>query len=81
MLAQPITVIPRVGTRKAQLGAKLDLHTLRDVIFSFPRAYKDFTAVVSPDQAEAGMEGLFHGRIADLTERALFRNRDRKSVV
>ena len=58
---------------KAQLGAKLTC-TPCDVIFSFPRAYKDFCRV-SPDQAEAGMEGLFHGRIADLTERALFRNR------
>ena len=75
MLAQPITVIPRVGKRKAQLGEKLELYTLRDVLFSFPRAYKDFTAVLRPDQAETGQEGLFHGRIADLSERALTHNR------
>lgn len=75
MLEQPITVIPRVGTRKAQLAAKLKLHTLRDVLFSFPRAYKDFTAALSPDQAEIGAEALFHGQIADLIERELSRNR------
>jgi len=75
MLAQPITVIPRVGTRKAQLAAKLGLHTLRDVLFSFPRVYKDFTAILNPDQAEIGMEALFYGKLTDVVERSLTRNR------
>ena len=59
MLTHPITVLPGVGKAKAKLAAKLNLETIADVLHSYPRTYKDFTKVISPDQAEIGSEGLF----------------------
>lgn len=75
MLTQPITIIPRVGRAKAELAAKLDLRTVGDILHSYPRTYKDFTTIISPDDAEVGSEGLFFGRLVDLNERNLSRNR------
>jgi len=75
LLTHPVTALPGVGKAKASLAAKLGLHTVADVLFSFPRAYKDFSQILSPDQAEPGMEGLFYGKLADLNERQLPQNR------
>lgn len=69
MLTHPITVLPGVGKAKAKLAAKLNLETIADVLHSYPRTYKDFTKVISPDQAEIGSEALFYGRLIDLNER------------
>ena len=71
MLEHPVTVIPGIGKSRAKLAAKLDLETVRDVLFSFPRTYKDYTHIFSPDKAEIGMEKLFAGELIDLREKKL----------
>ena len=53
----------------------MDLRTVGDILHSYPRTYKDFTTIISPDDAEVGSEGLFFGRLVDLNERNLSRNR------
>ncbi len=75
MLDHPITEIPGIGSSRAKLASKLDLKTVRDVLFSFPRAYKDYTKTFSVDQAESGMENLFAGELIDLHEKRLKGNR------
>lgn len=70
-LDSPVTVLPGIGPRRAKTLAKLDLHTVRDVLFSFPRAYKDFTRVFRPDEVDDGKEQLVHGDLVDLTERSI----------
>lgn len=75
MLASPVTVLPGVGPKRAEQIKKLGLETVYDVLFSFPRDYKDFTKVLTPDQGQAGFEQLFHGRLTNLIERPLANQR------
>ena len=42
-LTQPTQFIKGVGPARAELLAKLGLHTAADVLFFFPRSYEDFT--------------------------------------
>ena len=75
MLEQPVTALPGIGKAKEQTLKKLQLMTVGDVLFSYPRAYKDFTRILSPDQASEGMTGLFFGELVDVQEKKLQKNR------
>ena len=59
MLTQPITIIPRVGRAKAELAAKLDLRTVGDILQSYPRTYKDFTTIISPEMQRLAAKVYF----------------------
>ncbi len=71
MLDQPVTVLTGVGPKRAQELEKLGLVTLRDVLFSFPRSYKDFQTIVEPHQVTAGEEQLVSGPLFYLQERPI----------
>lgn len=75
MLIQPTTALPGVGKARAKLLEKLDLSSVGDVIFSFPRSYQDYSQVLTPGAAEVGITGLFFGNLVDLHEKSLGRNR------
>jgi ATP-dependent DNA helicase RecG len=45
LLARPAQYIAGVGPQRAELLAKLDLHTARDVLFFFPRDYQDMSVL------------------------------------
>ena len=70
-LDSPVTVLSGIGPRRAKTLAKLDLYTVRDVLFSFPRAYKDFTRVYNPSEVEDGKDQLVYGELVDLIERPI----------
>ena len=57
MLTEPITVLPGVGKARAKLLEKLDLYTVQDVLFSYPRTYKDYSKVLTPREAELVKQG------------------------
>ena len=42
-LDAPVTVIKNVGPRYASTLAKLNIHTLRDMLYNFPRRYDDYS--------------------------------------
>ena len=42
-LAQPTTHVRGIGSRQASLLEALDLHTVEDLLWNFPREYKDYT--------------------------------------
>ncbi len=42
-LAAPTTDIKGIGSKFAEMLAQLDLHTIRDLLYSFPRDYHDYT--------------------------------------
>ncbi len=42
-LEAPLTVLPGVGPRNAQLLARLGLHTLGDMLYYYPRRYEDYS--------------------------------------
>lgn len=44
-LEEPTTAIKGIGKKFAELLEQLDLHTIRDLLFSFPRHYRDYTAL------------------------------------
>ncbi|MDI9442323.1 MAG: ATP-dependent DNA helicase RecG [Bacillota bacterium] len=70
-LDQPVTVLSGVGPKRAQQLKKLGLETVRDVLFSFPRSYKDFQRVLQPHEVEVGEDQLVHGPLFYLQERTI----------
>lgn len=75
MLDAPVTVLPGIGEKRAQTIKALGLETVRDVLFSYPRTYKDFQNIVPPSQVEIGSEQLTSGQLAKLTERGISQGR------
>lgn len=71
MLNSPVTVLPGIGSKRAQAIKALGLETVRDVLFSFPRTYKDFQKVLAPHEVEAGSEQLVRGMLLNLQERRI----------
>ncbi len=51
-LATPVQFLKGVGPARADVLARLDLHTARDVLFFFPRTYQDMTELRDVDQLE-----------------------------
>ena len=52
--ARPITYLKGVGPKKAALYEKLNIYTVLDLLYHFPRSYVDFTSPISLDAAENG---------------------------
>lgn len=75
MLNRPVTSLPGVGVKKAQALKGLGLQTVRDVLFSFPRTYKDFQAVLEPEEVQPGAVQLVHGPLLQLRERPISQGR------
>lgn len=44
-LQAPTTAVRGIGNKQSQLLAKLDLHTVEDLIYYFPRRYDDYSAL------------------------------------
>ncbi|MFE1745301.1 ATP-dependent DNA helicase RecG [Coleofasciculus sp. H7-2] len=53
-LDQPLTSLPDVGIRKGGYLAKLDLHTVRDILFYYPRDHIDYARQVNISELESG---------------------------
>lgn len=53
-LARNVRTLRGVGPKRAALFAKLGVHTVRDLLYTFPRSYEDFTRPVSISQAAPG---------------------------
>ena len=75
MLNRPVTALPGIGEKKAKTLKGLGLETVRDVLFSFPRTYKDFQQVLEPHEAQAGEVQLLHGPLLHLRERPISQGR------
>lgn len=75
MLSRPVTVLPGVGEKKAQALKALGLETVRDVLFSFPRTYKDFQRILAPHEVQPGLVQLVQGPLLHLRERPISQGR------
>jgi len=53
-LNAPVTVVERVGERVSQKLARLNLHTVEDLLYHLPRRYDDYTRMVPIHRAEPG---------------------------
>lgn len=70
-LARPVQFLPGVGPARAELFARLEVHTLRDLLFFFPRDYLDLTAVRTIDQLEENVLVSLRCRVEDVDGRTL----------
>ena len=75
ILSNSVTSLPGVGPKRAQQIRKLGLETIGDVLYSFPRDYKDFSKISKPEEAKEGVEQLFCGPLLHLNERLISQGR------
>ncbi len=67
-LNQAITDLKGVGERTAKLLAKLDIHTIEDLVEHFPRKYQDYSNTTDVADARPGQLTL-KGKLADINGR------------
>src|SRR5579885_3131589 len=53
-LDSPVTAIPGIGANRAELLAKLDLLTVRDLLYHFPHRHEDFSRVAQVADLQVG---------------------------
>lgn len=68
-LRTPVQFMKYVGPQRAELLAKLGLRTAADVLFYFPRAYQDLSALRPIDQLEPGQLASVVGTIEEFDVR------------
>ena len=59
---QPVTTLKGVGPKVAEKLARLELHTIQDVLFHLPLRYQDRTRVCPIGALREGMESSIEGR-------------------
>src|SRR5271157_2102017 len=70
LLATPVQFLKGVGPARAELLDRLGLHTVRDVLFFFPRDYQDFTDQREIDRLEEGKLQSIRGVVDDIELRS-----------
>src|SRR3990172_319831 len=70
LLATPVQFLKGVGPARVELLERLGLHTVRDVLFFFPRDYQDFTDQRDIDQLEEGKLQSVRGVVEDIDLRS-----------
>jgi ATP-dependent DNA helicase RecG len=70
-LAQDIQYLKGVGPARAEQLAKLNIRTVGDLIFHFPRSYDDLTDVRSMEQIEAGVLQTVQGEVCEIEGKEL----------
>ena len=66
LLATPVQFLKGVGPARAELLERLGLHTVRDVLFFFPRDYQDLSDERDVDQLEEGKLQSVRGVVDDV---------------
>ena len=70
-LGQPLTYTKGVGPQRAELLARLELRTVRDVLFFFPRAYEELSSVTAATDLREGAKVTLTGTIEEVGLRDL----------
>ena len=66
LLATPVQYLKGVGPERAELLHRLELHTVADVLFYFPRDYQDFTDEREIGRLEEGKLQTVRGVVDDI---------------
>ncbi|RLC61167.1 MAG: hypothetical protein DRI80_09430, partial [Chloroflexota bacterium] len=64
-LDSPVTVLQGVGPRQAERLAKLGIHTIRDMLYFFPRRYDDYSQLKPINRLEHGEEVTIIAQVWD----------------
>jgi ATP-dependent DNA helicase RecG len=81
VLEQSAQFLKGVGPSRAELLAKLNVHTVGDLIFHFPRSYDDLTDVRPIDNIEAGVLQTVQGEVVEIEGKELADGRRVTQVV
>jgi ATP-dependent DNA helicase RecG len=81
ILQQGVQFLKGVGPARAELLAKLDVRTVGDLLFHFPRSYDDLTKVRPMEQIEAGVLQTAQGEVVEIDGKELPDGRRITSVV
>ena len=68
-LSAPVQYLKGCGPERAQLLARLEVHTIQDLLFFFPRDYQDLTELRSIDQFEEGQLLSVLGSVVEVDDR------------
>lgn len=71
LLRQGVQYLKGVGPARADLLAKLGIHSLLDLIFHFPRSYDDLTQVHPIENLEAGVLQTIVGEVVEIEGKEL----------
>lgn len=77
-LYQSVQYLKGVGPKRCEAFGKLGLHTIRDMLYYFPRDYKDRTRIQRISEARIGAEITIQGRVLGVQTRMA---RSRKSIL
>src|SRR4051794_25573068 len=70
-LLQPVTALPGVTRRRAELLANLGIKSVGDLLFHFPRSYDDLSDVRGLDALEAGELQTVTGEVVEMDSKQL----------
>lgn len=68
-LRAPLTVLPGIGTRYAQILRQLGLNTLEDLLYYFPRRYDDYSRLKPINRLKYGEELTVIGTVQSVNNR------------
>jgi ATP-dependent DNA helicase RecG len=80
-LAESVQFLKGVGSARAELLAKLGIHTVGDLLLHFPRSYDDLSDVRRVDELEAGVLQTVQGEVVEIVGKELSDGRGVLSVV
>ncbi|MBI1830443.1 MAG: ATP-dependent DNA helicase RecG [Planctomycetes bacterium] len=81
ILEQSVQYVKGVGPSRAELLGKLDIRTIGDLIFHFPRSYDDLTNVQPIENLQAGVLQTVQGEVVEIEGKELPDGRRVTSVV
>src|SRR5581483_7431036 len=62
-LSSPITEVSGIGPAKAKFLAKLDITHVRDLLYTFPRRYDDFSTITTVANLKIGQKMTVRGTV------------------
>jgi len=78
ILNQSVQYLKGVGPKRSEIFGKLGIHTIRDMLYYFPREYKDLTKIQKISEAKIGTEIGIQGKVLGINTRI---SRNRKHIL
>ncbi len=77
-LSQSVQYLKGVGPKRCEIFGRLGIHTIHDMLYYFPRDYRDCTKIQKISEAEIGSEITIQGKVSGINSR---RSRNRMHIL